>query len=289
MPATLDDRILAEFEKDLSQRALSASTIVNYLADLRAYSRWAVGQVSEHFTLLDTTQEHVRHYRHYLSREKKRAVSTVNRHLMSLRKFYGFAVNRNLLTTDPTTGVALISHNGTPEAKTLTNEELSQLLTAAERGTRAGLVRRDVAILQLLMQTGLRVSEVVNLQTDDLIFANPGLQLRVSGPQGNSDERHIPLPGDLCRVLDQYLQVRPQAASSHLFLSQEGRAISTRTVQRIISQCARIARLDSVSAQSLRRTFAVRLYQKTNDLALVSKRLGHQTIGITEQYLAVQG
>lgn len=289
MPATLDDRILAEFEEDLSQRALSSSTIVNYLADLRAYSRWTAGEISAHFTLLDTTQEHIRRYRHHLAREKKRAVSTVNRHLMSLRKFYGFAVSRKLLATDPTTGVALVADNGAPEAKTLTNEELSQLLTAAGYGSRAGLVRRDVAILQLLMQTGLRVGEVANLQTDDLIFANPGLQLRVSGPQGNGDERHIPLPGDLCRTLEQYLQVRPQAASPHLFLSQEGRAISTRTVQRIISQCARAAHLDGVSAQALRRTFAVQLYQKTNDLALVSKRLGHQSIGITEQYLAAQG
>jgi site-specific recombinase XerD len=289
MPATLDDRFLAEFEEDLSQRALSSSTIVNYLADLRAYSRWATREVSEHFTLLDTTQEHVRRYRHHLAREKKRAVSTVNRHLMSLRKFYGFAVSRKLLATDPTAGVALVSDNGTSETKTLSNEELSQLLSAAERGSRAGLVRRDVAILQLLMQTGLRVSEVVNLQTDDLIFANPGLHLRVSGPQANGDERRIPLPGDLCRTLDQYLQVRPQAVSSHLFLSQEGRAISTRTVQRIISQCARAAQLDGVSAQALRRTFAVQLYKKTNDLALVSRRLGHQTIGITEQYLAAQG
>ncbi len=288
MPDTLDDRILAEFEEDLSQRALSPATIVNYLADLRAYKRWATGAVSGHFSLLDTTQEHVRRYRRHLAREKKRAVSTVNRHLMSLRKFYGFAINRRLLATDPTAGVALVADAATPDAKTLTDEELSKLLTAAGHGSRAGLVRRDVAILQLLMQTGLRVGELVNLQTDDLIFANPGLQLRVLPAQGSGEERRIPLPGDLCRTLDQYLQMRPQSASPHLFLSQEGRAISTRTVQRVISQCARAAQLDGVSAQALRRTFAVQLYHKTNDLALVSKRLGHQTIGITEQYLAAQ-
>ncbi|GAB4446518.1 MAG: site-specific tyrosine recombinase XerD [Anaerolineae bacterium] len=288
MPDTFDDRILAEFEAELSQRALSPATIVNYLADLRAFKRWATGAVSAHFSLLDATQQHISRYRRYLTREKKRAVSTINRHLMALRKFYGFAVGRNLLAADPTTGVALLSSDAAPDAKTLTDEELSKLLTAAEQGSRAGLVRRDVAILQLLAQTGLRVGELVNLKTDDLIFANPGLQLRVTTPSGGGEERRIPLPGDLCRTLEQYLQVRPAAASPHLFLSQEGRAISSRTVQRVVSQCARAARLEGVSAQVLRRTFATQLYRKTNDLALVSRRLGHQTVGITEQYLAAQ-
>jgi integrase/recombinase XerD len=88
-------------------------------------------------------------------------------------------------------------------------------------------------------------------------------------------------------VLDDYLKVRPESRAENLFLSQEGRSLSPRTVQRIISDCAHGAGITGVTAQSIRRTFAARLFQKTEDLALVSKRLGHQNIAITEQYLSV--
>jgi site-specific recombinase XerD len=241
---------------------------------------------SLHFSLLETRQDHIRRYLHYLSKELGRAVSTVNRHLMSLRKFYGFVAKQNLLTNDPTAGVALTPDSGSVSTKTLTDSETEKLLFAARNRSRAGLVRRDVAILQLLLHTGLRVGEVVELQTDDLIFDHPGIHLRVRSSQQHGPARELPLSGELCKVLDKYLQVRPHSSSGHLFLSQGGRPISTRTVQRIIAQCAKEAKVDDVSAQALRRTYATQLYIKTKDLVLVSRRLGHQNITYTEQYLS---
>ena len=124
------------------------------------------------------------------------------------------------------------------------------------------------------------------MQTD-LIFDFPGIHLRVQPKSANESTRDLPMSGDLCRVLDDYLKVRPGSRADNLFLSQEGRSLSPRTVQRIISDCSQLAGISGVSAQSIRRTFAVRLLQQTEDLALVSKRLGHQNIAITEQYLSV--
>jgi site-specific recombinase XerD len=288
MLSSQNEANLTRFEETLSQSALASSTIVNYLADLRAFARWGSHTVEPNFLLFDVTPKHVRDYRDYLAQQLKRAPSTVNRHLMALRKFFAFAIQSGQITTDPTSGVSLVQDDGQAISRPLTEAETESLLKAAQNGSRAGLIRRNVAILQLLLYTGLRVSEIVNLTTDNLSFDDPGVHLHVYDSPGEAAARRLPLPPKVCKALNDYLKVRPQtAATSHFFLSQEGRPISKRTVQRIVADCAKTAGLEGVSAQSMRRTFALQLLSETQDLALVSKRLGHQNSNITEQYLAV--
>jgi site-specific recombinase XerD len=283
-----DELFLTRFEEALTQTALSPSTIVNYLADLRTFLRWGQSKIAGEFSLSQVNSEHIRQYRDHLVQELNRAASTVNRHLMALRKFYTFAREAGAIAEDPTSGVSLVTDDDQEPGRPLTEDETKQLLEAAQNGTRAGLVRRDVAILQLLLHTGLRVGEIVDLQKDDIIFDNPGVVLQVCSTQDETHTRYLPLPGEVCKALNEYLSVRPQAASTnHVFLSQEGRPISKRTVQRVISDCAKAAGLSGISAQVMRRTFAVKLFLKTADLALVSKRLGHQNTTITEQYLSL--
>ena len=208
---------------------------------------------------------------------------------MALRKFFTFAQEAGVISTDPVTGVALIQDNGHTASQPLTEAAMEKLFGAAEAGSRASLVRRDVAILKLLWHTGLRVSEVINLRQDDLIFDHPGVRLSVCfHKQSEKKTRYLPLTSKVYKVLVDYLTVRPQtAATDHLFLTQRGQPISDRTVQRIISNCAKAAGLTGVSAQALRRTYALQLFTETNDLDLVSERLGHQTAAITAQYLMV--
>ncbi len=283
-----DELILSRFEEALTTSALSPSTIVNYLADLRAFLRWGRQEMGEPFSLLSVTQEHIRLYRYHLAQELERAASTVNRHLMALRKFFTFANQVGVVPLDPTVGVSLVQDDRQAISRPLAEVEIEKLLQATQNGSRAGLIRRDLAILQLILHTGLRVSEIVDLKKEDLVFDNPGMHLRVGNGQDESCVRCLPLASSVVKTLNSYLQMRPRAVhTDHLFLSQDGRSISSRTVQRIISDCARSAKLQGVSAQSLRRTFALRLFLETNDLELVSERLGHQNKAITEQYLAV--
>ena len=284
-----DDDNLERFEEALNQRALSASTIVNYLADLRAFHRWGQQTISDSFSFLNASQEHIRLYRHHLSQTLNRAPSTTNRHLMSLRKFYAFALETGLVATDPTVGVAMVGKDsGQAMSRPLSDNEINQLLEAARNGTRAGLVKRDKAILQLLLHTGLRVGELVDLQKDDLVFDHPGIHLQVCDPRDQSNIRNLPVSDEVRTALIDYLQVRPKTVTTNcFFLNQEGRPISKRTVQRIVSDCAKTAGLSGVSAQSIRRTYALQLFSKTEDITLVSKRLGHQNKAITEQYLSI--
>jgi site-specific recombinase XerD len=284
-----DEIMLVKFEENLTQAELSASTIVNYLADLRVFLRWGKEAIGQQFSLAQVSSDHIRLYRQHLAQELHRAVATVNRHLMALRKFYSLAKEIGDVSEDPTKGVALVQEDGQAVSRPLSAEEVEKLLAAAQNGSRAGLVRRDLAILHLLLHTGLKVSEIVALKKEDLEFEYPGVQLKVCREwQDDPKTRYLPLAGEVCKTLHEYLKVRPQTSTTdYFFLSQDGRPISNRTVQRIIGHCAKSAGLEGISAQSLRRTFALQLFSKTHNLELVSERLGHQTKAITEQYLAV--
>jgi integrase/recombinase XerC len=282
-----DEILMEKFEGWLVNKQLSSSTIVNYLADLRTFLRWGEAETGLDFSLTGVNQKQIRLYRDHLTQQLQRASSTVNRHLMALRKFFAFAQLTGVTPVNPTNGVALVQQNGQAISRPLSNDEITKMLKAAGTGSRAGLIKRDIAILQLMLHTGLRVGEIVELRQEDMVFDHPGLRLRVRNGQENKT-RYLPLCNEACKALNAYLDMRPQSPTTdHFFLSQQGHPVSERTVQRIVSDSARLAGLEGVSAQSLRRTFALKLLDQTNNLELVSERLGHQNSAITAQYLAV--
>ena len=263
MSREANEALLARFEEYLVLTQLSPSTVVNYLADLRAVVRWGDDQAGPDFLLVTLTPDTIRAYRAHLLEEKACAAATVNRRLQTLRKFCAFAVQMGQMTVSPTEGIDLVQDgdgDSTPAA--LTSEQIEELLRAPSRG-QPSLARRDTAILMLLLHTGLRVNELIELRLDDVQFDYPGVHLTVGVPPrrgkngSHSETRQIPLEGEARQALCDYLSVRPQLeGEDHLFLSREGRPLSGRSVQRTVSILARSAGLDGVSPQVLRRTYA---------------------------------
>jgi len=282
-----NEAILSQFEQHLIQISLSPKTIASYLTDLGIFIRWATETRSENFSIVQVTPDHIRAYLSYLLDDLGRAPSTVNRHLQALRKCCAYIAAVNLAPSNATEEIGLIKIEKQDTPKILSQTEISHLLEAAKEA-RTPIARRDLVILCLLLKAGLRVAEVANLQVDDLIFDYPGVHLAVRDSRGQG-QRDIPLVPELCRMLKEYLAIRVKTTTSvHLFLTQEGKPLSTRTVQRIVSRCAKQAQLQGVTAQLLRRTYALRLLQETGDLNLVTRRLGHQTSSITLRYLNLQ-
>ncbi len=277
--------LLAQFEEHLVLAQLAPSTVVNYLADLRTFVRWGLNHAGPDFSLATLTSDTIRAYRSHLLEDKHCAPATVNRRLQTLRKFCAFTVKIGLMTSNPAEGIQLVQTDGggaTPAP--LTGKQIEALLNASS-SEQPSLARRDTAILMLLLHTGLRVNELVELRLDDVQFDHPGVHLTVKDG-GRGEARNIPLEGEVRHALYDYLSIRPGVeGEEHLFLSREGRPLSTRSVQRIVSTRARAAGLKGVSPQALRRTYASRLLAATGDLALVSKRLGHQRLTTTMRYV----
>ncbi len=275
--------LLTQFEQYLAQIALSPKTITNYLADLRVFVRWAEATYPNEFTLVRVSPSQIRAYRNHLV-QQNRASSTINRHLQALRKCCAYIAQTNLAPRNAAEEIPLVRAEKRTATKILTDAQLTALLNAAKK-TRPSIAKRDSAILQLLINAGLRVAEVVDLQTEDVQFDYPGVHLAIRDSRGRG-MREIPLPPDVCHELKEWLDIRPKTIPfPHVFLSQEGRPVSVRTVQRIVNRCAKQVGLNDITAQSLRRDYALKLLQESGSLELVRERLGHQNKQITLQYL----
>jgi site-specific recombinase XerD len=168
--------------------------------------------------------------------------------------------------------------------RSLSAEEVRSLLAVVREG-RPSLVRRDLAIIQLLLYNGLRVGELVQLRLSDLYLTGENPFITVSS--SNDRRRQLPLSPSACQALQAYLVVRSRVPGvEHLFLSQDGRPISARSVQRLVSIYGRLAGLEGISPQVLRRTFVQSLLESTGNIALVAQRLGHRRVETTMRYVA---
>jgi site-specific recombinase XerD len=277
------DAILKRFEIYLRQHALSPATIRNYLADLRAFLRW---YVLSHSDGRGYTAVVFRAYREYLCHETVQSTATVNRRLQSLRLFGRHLLETGQLAENPTREIELLpNHNGNGlSPRCLTRPEIARLTKAVQAG-RPSLVRRDFALLHLMLHAGLRVHEVAALFVDDVTRTRRGACVRVRG-NGGYEERSVPLKRMAFQAVREYLEVRPAIPQMpHLFVSQKGQPLSVRSIQRIIDTYARAAGLKGVCAQSLRHTCARTMLEATEDAARVARWLGHTDVRALERYM----
>jgi site-specific recombinase XerD len=285
------EELFTRFEEHLTRSALAATTIVNYLADLRTFARWHAG-VEGPSSLLELTPDDVREYRRHMKINEGWAPATINRRLQAIRKFYSFAMETGLTESNPASGVRLIPRPEPNLPRALAPEEVASLFQAIQEG-RPSLVKRDYAIVQLLLQTGIKLGELTRLRLSDVQLRGNGEGMLLVGdrnPREGNGNRHrqVPLNSLACAALQDYLQVRPPSSSTkNLFLSQEGSCISKRTVQRLIRLYTQAAGLEDVSAHALRHTFAMSTLADTGDVSLVSRLLGHRCMETTAKYLTV--
>lgn len=246
------EELLARFEKHMIESALSQTTITNYLVDMRAFTRWYAENNGGMFFPQSLNVSDIRDYRLYLQRVEGRAPSTINRRLQGIRRFCRFAIEAGLMRSNPAVEVDLLRGEDPSPPRALDPAEIEGLMRVVNGG-RPSLVKRDRAIIQVLLQTGIKVGELVELRLSDIEISGDGGILTV---RGDGESREIPLNVVTCDALREYLFVRPRLPGiEHLFLSQEGRPISTRSVQRLVSTYAKAAGLEGVSAQALRRTY----------------------------------
>ena len=282
--------LLTQFEEHLTRSALASITIANYLADLRTFARWHFGVRGEASALLELMPDDIREYRRHMQINEGWTPATINRRLQAIRKFYSFTTETGLTKSNPASGVRLITIPRPSPPRTLAPEEVAGLLQTIQEGP-PSQVKRDYAIIQLLLQTGIKLGELTELHLADVQLQGNGEGVLLVGGgnprEGNGNRcRQVPLNSQACAALRDYLRIRPPSTSTeNLFLSREGNCISKRTVQRLIRVYTQAADLEDVSAHALRHTFAVSTLADTGDISLVSRLLGHRCLETTAKYL----
>ncbi len=220
-----------------------------------------------------------RHLRAFLASLKARGLknSSIARHLAAVRTYCRFLVREGALKEDPSRVLRTPRHKR-PLPLHLGENEVERLIDSAQNA-------RDAALLESLYGGGVRVSELVGLDRDDL-DTRAGIA-RVRGKGGK--ERLAPLGGAAVRALKRCLKERPKGADPRpVFLNRRGERLTARSVHRIIRQCALRAGIDlRTTPHTLRHSFATHLLDRGADLREVQELLGHSNIATTQIYTHV--
>ena len=268
---------LEHFLDDLVRQEPSPHTLASYRLDLSHFARWFAQTNDEPFSSAAVTPTDVREYRGYLLNVERRQPSTVNRRLAALRRFFQWAKGARLITELPTESVKGVA--SVPRApKWLDKRDVDRLIRAVERGGS----KRDLAILQLLRHTGLRVAELTTVRLSDVELSERKGALQVRGK--GSKHRTVPLNVDVRRAIEAYLKVRPMTSADHLILSSRGGGLTTRAVEDVVAKYARQAGLSEITPHTLRHTFGKRLVDAGVDLGTVATLMGHELLDTTAIY-----
>jgi site-specific recombinase XerD len=259
-PPTEGEDRLTPFLASLGAEDLSPRTIDGYRLDLLAFSRWYRESRGTELRWETLASADLINYRQHLVSVERLRPATVNRRLQALRRFCRWARDRAILRTDPSEAIksVRVTKRGRPQG--LEEPEVHALLRVAGE-SRHGHARRNYALVQFLLQTGLRISEAALLCSADLKLRERTGSVRVRQGKGRK-EREVPLNASARRALRTSLEprgaLRPEAP---LFLSGRGGPMAVRSIQNLITQLARRAKITRVrvSAHTLRHNAAFRI------------------------------
>lgn len=214
---------------------------------------------------------------------------SVARKLSALRSFFRFLQREKIIDSDPVCGIAG-PKTGHSIPTFLTVDEVFLLLAAPDRSDR--FMSRDRAILEMLYSTGIRVAELVSGSVDDLDFDTEMLRVRGKG----NKERLVPVGGpaieavrrwlaDRQRLIVSRLEKQRPVDSEALFLNGRGGRLTSRSVERLVSNYAlRVGIRQAVTPHALRHSFATHLLEMGADLRCVQELLGHASLSTTQRY-----
>jgi site-specific recombinase XerD len=254
-------------------KQLSNSTAAMYGRGLARFRKWYADRYEEEPDPALLTDEESRQWQHHLYEERKLAAATVNWHLSAVRGLARSCGNK-LNTSD----VKRVQ----PPIETLTARDLGRLVKAVD-GDR-WTDKRNVAMIAVMARAGLRVGEVVGLDTEDVTLRDRSGWVRVRGK--GRKERRAPLSNEARKVLQAYLSMRPESGDGALFLSRDEQSrMTSRSVQHMVSRAARMAGLKlRVTPHTLRHTFSSRYLEGGGTLAELRDILGHANIATTDRY-----
>ncbi|HSG03296.1 MAG TPA: site-specific tyrosine recombinase XerD [Marinobacterium sp.] len=282
-PKQEDTALITDYVRSLwMERGLSDNTQASYRRDLNQFACWLNDQ---QLGLLQADAALLQRYLAWRIAEQMRASST-SRQLSCLRGFYRYLLRDDLISSDPTLNLTN-PKVGRALPKSLSETDVDALLAAPRTDDPLGL--RDRTMLELLYGSGLRISELVGLELEQISLRS-GL-IRVIGK--GDKERLVPLGDESVDWLVLYLkQSRPlllaQANPSTLFLSRRGVQMTRQTFWHRIRYWAQVAGIDKpLSPHVLRHAFATHLLNHGADLRAVQMLLGHANLSTTQIYTQV--
>ena len=308
---------LPAFAKDYfraMEPTTSAKTRISYAYDIRTFFYFLVecnplyrDRSTTQFTLEDLDQlssvdieEYLEYLKVYESSENKQITNSeqgLARKMSALRSFYGYFFKRQAIEKNPTLLVDMpklhekaIIRLDTDEVAILLDyiETCGSQLTGQKKVYYEKTKYRDLAIITLLLGTGIRVSECVGLDMDDVDFKNNGIKIHRKG----GAEVVVYFGEEVRSALMEYMVERQKITAADgsvnaLFLSLQNKRISVRSVEKMVNKYSKlVTSLKHITPHKLRSTYGTSLYRETGDIYLVADVLGHKDVNTTRKHYA---
>jgi site-specific recombinase XerD len=274
--------LVAEWVEHLDRQGKSEHTQASYARALRHFGRWSKQTYGQTFDPASIIPRDVRDWKSHQQTVERAKPATINQRLVALSRFFKWAMAEGHTQSDPTVGVRGLRREKR-QPKALDAVDLRRLL----RAVHADGNPRDVAIVELLVGTGLRVKELLLLRKGDLTIGARSGQVVVRCAKGEL-YREVPLTAPVRRALRTYLDLHPELQDDdRLWVGQRGPLRDRSGIWRMLKKYSRQARLDEkrVCAHITRHTFATR-YLKANpgDLRNLAALMGHASVETTMIY-----
>ena len=269
-----DDKSLAtthqNFVDFLKKSGKATSTILAYGADIGQFVDFLKKKQITQVT--SVSQEMVEDFKKFLESQKYTKKS-VSRKLNSLKTFFRHLKERGLIDQDPAASVEHPKYEIQPP-RVLSRMEYRALRDACRDDPRMA------AIIELFLQTGLRIGELARLELDDLGEKELKVRAYESHP-----ERTIPLNEPAKKALNRYYEVRPKTKSRAVFVTKTGRPMLVRNIRASIGRFFRIGGIKKATVNDLRHTFIVHQLSSGTSVTTVQHLVGHKRLSTTEKYL----
>jgi len=265
-----------KFIGDLQSKGRSEATVIAYSKDieqlLNFFSKEGVSSIE------DTTIENLEKYKQNLQ-DNNYTPKSISRKINSTRTFYRYLLDNSMIQDNPSEKLAHPKFETKPP----------RVLTEMEYRALRDVSRVDVrlySIVEILLQTGIRIGELAGLTLDDIRKSKDGridyLYIRAAG---SHPQRKVPLNKSAKKAIDEYLELRPETEDDTLFVTKNGRPLLVRNIRTAIDKSFEKAGIKNAKVNDLRNTFIAHHLANGVSLVVVSKLVGHKRLSTTEKYL----
>lgn len=265
-----------QFIKYLQKNGRAGATLLAYSKDLDQLIQFLMDKgVIE---IKDIVSDHLEEFKQSL-KDQKYTLKSISRKLNSIKSFFKYLIGEGILSSSP---AVTVTH---PKYEIAPPRILSPLEYRALRDS----VKDDIrmySIVELLLQTGLRIGELASLQLQDISIEKSHLKIRA---YESHDARKVPLNNIAKIAIEKYVASRPKTKNTTLFVTKTGNPFLIRNIRTSVNRYFRIAGINGAKVNDLRHTFVVEQLKAGIPIVELSHMVGHKRLGTTEKYLEFLG